>query len=588
MTKISSEVLLASNLFVEGRFTVPWHQRYYDWNVEQIDELLVDLKEALDEGRTSYFLGTIMLVERGGAWEINDGQQRLITVSLIFAALKRQFSKRSERDSEGREATTLNILFVRGPGSEHSLEDQTRDIPRITPPRHDRSRFTQIIRGYDIGTDGKLTSAWNEISLFVRAMGSDEMDAFFDFIVKKVEIVVLYVPHTEDVNAVFETINGRGKQLDDVDLIRNHLYSFFSGSADEERRVTVHEQLESTLATCRTVNRFEQYCRCFFQCKYGYIQKNRFYRETRKKIRDSTNNCEGGDYVYEMIRELASPSIVELFRTVTATNPSTELLKSFYTASNTSRKKRNLRIFLQELAGYKVALPLIFALIRKFLEADDNDRKSIAKAVNLCLSDVCSFVMRVSFCSTKFEPSRYEATFANCAQRITASSDLSDLKIRTELEECDEIGIMSDARFIALLSDIKMTDSRRAKRLLFGLNRLHESEPDSLNFTGCAVEHILPRSPKHWAGWTGFHSAEIDILDSVFRIGNLTLLGTSDGRDRSNANFTVKKNSFSQSPIKITRQLASYDDWTPEIVKARSEEIASEAAKVWSFPSRRK
>ena len=587
MTKISSEVLLVSNLFVKGRFTVPWHQRYYDWNLEQIDELLVDLKEALDEGRESYFLGTIMLVERGGTWEINDGQQRLITMSLLFAALRRQFSKRTEQDSKDREFISLGILFDRGPGTEDYFEDQTRDVPRIEPPRHDRARFTQIIRGYDIGTDGKLTSAWNEISLFFKAMGSDEMDNFFDFIIKKVEIVALYVPRTEDVNSVFEAINGRGKQLDDVDLIRNHLYSFFSGSADAERRNTVHEQLESILATCRTVHRSEQYFRSFFQCKYGYIQKKRFYRETRKKIRESTISRESGDYVYGMVRELTNPSIVELFRTLTATNPSTELLRSFCNSSKTSRKKRNLPVFLQELAGYKVALPLIFALLRKFLEAEESNRKSISKAVHFCLSDLCSFVLRVSFCSNKFEPSKYEAAFANCARRITASTALSELRIRAELEECDESQIMNDARFIALLSGVRMTDARRAKRLLFGINREQDKESDSLNFVGCTVEHILPRSPKHWDGWASFQSAESDSEYSVSRIGNLTLMGTSDGRSRSNADFATKKKVFEQSPIKITRQLASYSDWTPEIVGTRSVKIASKAAMVWSFPSQR-
>ena len=44
MTQITSEALLVSQLFLKGRFTVPWHQRYYDWAVEQVAELLVDLR----------------------------------------------------------------------------------------------------------------------------------------------------------------------------------------------------------------------------------------------------------------------------------------------------------------------------------------------------------------------------------------------------------------------------------------------------------------------------------------------------------------------------------------------------------------
>ena len=207
MTQITSEVLLVSQLFLKGRFTVPWHQRQYDWTVEQVTELLVDLKEALDEDRRSYFLGSIMLVAGEKVWEINDGQQRLITLSLLFAAFGRRFARNRETDA-GREMLALRVLFDRPANAVSNFDDTTREVPRIEPPRQDRSRFTQIIRGRDIGTNGKLTSAWNEVALFVSAMGPHETQTFFDFLMQKVEIGVLYVPQTEDANAVFEALNG--------------------------------------------------------------------------------------------------------------------------------------------------------------------------------------------------------------------------------------------------------------------------------------------------------------------------------------------------------------------------------------------
>lgn len=99
MTQITSEVLLVADLFTKGRFAVPWHQRYYDWTEEQVGELLFDLKEAVDERRASYFLGSIMLVDTNGVWQINDGQQRLITLSLLLASLCRRFAARRKSES---------------------------------------------------------------------------------------------------------------------------------------------------------------------------------------------------------------------------------------------------------------------------------------------------------------------------------------------------------------------------------------------------------------------------------------------------------------------------------------------------------
>ncbi len=584
MTRVTSEVLLVSQLFLKGRFTVPWHQRYYDWTLEQVTELLVDLKEARDEGRSSYFLGSIMLVKGEDVWEINDGQQRLITLSLLFAAFGRRFARNRESDG-GREMLALRVLFDRPDTAVDNFDDTTRAVPRIKPPRQDRSRFTQIIRGLDIGTNGKLTSTWNEVALFVSAMGSPETRMFFDFLVEKVEVGVLYVPKTEDANAVFEALNGRGKRLDDVDLIRNHLYSYFSDSTDTQRRQAVHTQLENVLATTRNPTRSQEYFRCFFQCKYGYLQKKRFYRDTRAKIRSSVGRQDGDPYVYLLIHELAKPASVELFRTISATNPSQELLDAFCKASGTTMAKRNLPVFIRELRGYKVVQPLMFALLRRFVEAGDQDRHSVAKAAHRCLSDLSSFVMRVSFCEVKFEPSRLEPGFANCARRVAASTKVTDLDITTDLEECDDLPIMDDARFIARLVEIQMTDSRRAKRLLFGIIAEQEPEGRAFDYEGCSVEHILPQSKTYWPGWTGFKSAGPDLRDWVARIGNLTLLGdnVAHARHSFNANFAAKKPDFEHSPFAMTRDIAKHEDWTPTAVAERSRDLAKAASQVWCF-----
>ena len=91
-TVIKAKAILFSDLFYQGCFDVPWHQRYYDWTRNDVQALLHDIADALKEERDCYFLGAIMLVEvEPRRWEINDGQQRMVTISLICAALCRRF-----------------------------------------------------------------------------------------------------------------------------------------------------------------------------------------------------------------------------------------------------------------------------------------------------------------------------------------------------------------------------------------------------------------------------------------------------------------------------------------------------------------
>lgn len=294
-----------------------------------------------------------------------------------------------------------------------------------------------------------------------------------------------------------------------------------------------------------------------------------------------------GNYVYQLVNDLADRRFVELFRTITATNPSNEFLSAFMRASSTTRRKRNLPVLLRDLQRYKVVHPLVFALLRKFVEAQGESRQGIARAVHRCLNDLSSFVVRVSFCEAKFEPSRYESAFANCANRINSSSSPTDINIHADLRECDERRIMDDIRFASQLADVELKDVERAKRLLFGVNAFLDREARALDIDGCSVEHILPQSEMYWSGWDGFVDIGIgtDMSGWVHRVGNLTLLGDSGNfsRRQFNVNFDAKREIFGESPFLITRDLALIKEWTPDQIVSRSANLAKTAARVWSF-----
>ena len=593
MTQVTSTVLHIWCLLRDdpGRFIVPWHQRYYDWSAEQVLELLRDVDEAIDAGRQSYFLGSIMLVRDADAWQINDGQQRLITISLILASFCRRFTEGGEQPDRARELRSMQLLFVLPDNTVTTLQESGGHRLRIEPPRNDQSRFSSVVRGHDIGANGKLTDAWRTVDQFIGSMTAEKRAKFFDFLHGNVEVGILYVPSTEDTNAVFEALNGRGKTLSHLDLIRNHLYSYFSDPDADEYRRTVHDNLESTIAICRSSKKAEDYFRCFLQGQFGFLPKTRFYREARAEIRARSRGNRGPDYVYDLVRQLSDRSLVELFRNIVANTPDEDFIRLFLRSSRTHTANRNLEIYLAELQGYSVAHPIAFALLRKFvLTRTDNPkrRRIVALRVNQCLRDLTSFIMRVTFCLSKFEPSRYEANFAKCAKRITGASTIEELSILADLQEYDELGIMDNANFKSFLTSKRVTTStsaKRARRLLFGINARQQDDASALNFAACTVEHILPQSPTHRKGWSGFSQESGDLGQWVHQIGNLTLLAEGDrySSPEFNRDFSGKRLVFEQSIFQITRDVAQHRDWTPEAISARSRRLAAIASQVWSF-----
>jgi hypothetical protein len=91
-------------------------------------------------------------------------------------------------------------------------------------------------------------------------------------------------------------------------------------------------------------------------------------------------------------------------------------------------------------------------------------------------------------------------------------------------------------------------------------------------------EHILPERPAD--GWESFTGEEIEAM--VFRLGNMTLMKTSENKDLGNAAFSSKKTAYRDSAFAITRKVAEEDsEWTAERIEARQRWMASQAAAIW-------
>lgn len=588
-TVVDARASVLSFLFYKGRFEVPWHQRYYDWTKEHITELLYDLDEAFRENRECYFLGAVMLVERSnGIWEINDGQQRMVTFSLICARLARIFSSKMDTRREG---LALRILFNLNENHTCSLSDADEFTPRLSPPRNDKIHYNLLIRGKDIAANGNLTTAWDEIDKYFLSMDFDKAKNFFDFIINDLEIACLFVPEQLDPSSVFETLNARGKPLGDLDLIRNYFYSFFSRRQEEPRRNTVHSNLESVrtkLREERNKTKALEYMRCYLQCKYGFLPKDRLYRETKSKIKINCGNLQSStpsDYVFDLVEDISCNDKIEIFHAISSPSENDNLITYFLRdATKGNSSSRNIFVFLSELKNYKVTQPLVFALLNYYVqETDGRKKKKIANFVHTRLKLLTSFVMRTAFVAPKFEPSHFESAFSNLAQKIMFT-DLDAIPFADVLHENDEYNVFDDSSFIEQMKQTTVRDKTKAKRFFLGLTYYQQPSDIIINERKYTVEHILPKSDEHLPGWPSFDQR--GHVENVFRIGNLTLLSNAHNNSSStyNGSFSKKVEIYQDSIISLTRKISRFSDWSPAKIQKRQEDLAKLAARVWSLP----
>lgn len=99
-------------------FAIPHYQRPYAWGPEETLQLVDDLDGAIDRNVDDpYFLGSLVLVqerEDSPHGEVIDGQQRLTTLSILFAVLR-------ELTGDSDTATTLGKMVLERPRSSRAV-----------------------------------------------------------------------------------------------------------------------------------------------------------------------------------------------------------------------------------------------------------------------------------------------------------------------------------------------------------------------------------------------------------------------------------------------------------------------------------
>ncbi len=221
----------ADNISLQGilnspnRYLIPVFQRYYSWGRKewgQLWENIVELYEGVDD--QPHFMGALVFVPDGYAhhtmptYLVIDGQQRLVTLSLLMAAL-RNLARSHKFTTLAGEINDTYLMHPYKTGTEHY---------RVYPRQRDRDEYVSVLehRSYR-GTRGKITDG---LIYFVRnietLLGKDfseaDIRAFFELIKNQLEFVYITLDE-ENPYRIFKSLNSTGMNLSEADLIRNFM-----------------------------------------------------------------------------------------------------------------------------------------------------------------------------------------------------------------------------------------------------------------------------------------------------------------------------------------------------------------------------
>ena len=222
------------------KYSIDYYQREYRWEAKQIRELLNDLCEAfLDDyepgmarsdvsGFTHYFLGSIIISQKGSDSFIVDGQQRLTSLTLLLILLRNL--------QRGREDTVKvdDLVFSERYG------EKTFNLAV-----EERSRCMEALyEGDYFDTTGKSESVQNlheryrdMESEFPVELRDEALPYFVDWLIDNVHLVEISAYSDEDAYTIFETMNDRGLSLSPTDMLKGYLLA----SMNQSRRAQANE-----------------------------------------------------------------------------------------------------------------------------------------------------------------------------------------------------------------------------------------------------------------------------------------------------------------------------------------------------------
>jgi hypothetical protein len=270
--ELNASALNVGALFPATRFTVPIYQREYAWSLSEVKDFWSDLKGALNSstGPESYFLGLLILTDEGGRQQVVDGQQRILTLTLLVAALRNQ-SRLAGRMALAEKLQSDYLFAVNYETDE--LEPRIRlsgDVDSQTLNAILESR-PSVRRGDLFST--RIDEAYDYLSESLTAdVASDpfkKLGAWAEFISSRLFFAVFVHPDPASAYRVFEAINTRGSGLTTADLLKNFVLSQVTVSQQSriyERWKGVADQFSQDGGTS-----FVQYIRHVVTPHSGYV-----------------------------------------------------------------------------------------------------------------------------------------------------------------------------------------------------------------------------------------------------------------------------------------------------------------------------
>ena len=541
-------------------YRVPIYQRSYAWKETAVEDFWDDLRQAMDAGDPDYFLGTIVLTgdSDGRRTTVIDGQQRLVTTSLLLAALRDVWAEREEDEQAADIEKSYLSVFDR--------RSRTRE-PRLTLNEEDDTFFRELA----IEKNGKpsatresherLEWALNYLRLQLTEdaaahgkRAEERLVAWTEFMDDKATVITVTVPTEADAFVIFETLNDRGARLTIGDLLKNYLFMRAKDRLETVKITWVQALAELDLSAEN--DEFVMFLRHHWSSIHGAVRERDMYRAIKEEI---TSPAKATKYAAQL---------AEAAKLYAALQSATDAYwaASHFTSSVRANVESLNRLDLEQNR------PLLLAVMAHF------SRRELRRTLKALVSwSVRGIVVG------GIGGGRTEKAYCDAAVKVREGKIKTTEALLVELSNI----VPKDAEFQDAFARARQTKASVARYMQLAMERAKtdETEPElvpNANEDQVNLEHILPQRAKA-NDWPAFTPDEVPSMSQ--RIGNHCLLRKTENAKLGNKPWTTKRPVLATSSLELTKSASCVTDWDPAAIKRRQAVLAKLALKTWPRPA---
>ena len=525
--------------------------------------LFEDLSAAKLNDNPTYFVGTIVLTHgtEANEHEVADGQQRLATTAILIGAIRDHLYDIGNGGQRAAQQYTSDLLLTYNPRTEENLSKlrlNTVDadffshfiLPSPDDPNRDVNReptASSHVRLRDAHNLAK-NHVENILAQYPRNLHAGILYDWIDFLRRDAIVIVIEVPDNIDAFRMFETLNDRGLRASQIDILKNYLFSI-SG----DRVAETEDHWNSMVGIIESVGDDDlimAYVRHSWIARHGPTTEAKLAENVKNKITSrqqaiefATDLDNGATDYTAILNPLHHPRWNEYDWTA----------KCYLAVITTVLEITQIRPLLLAVSRHftpddaKEAYRLFVSWSVRFLIAGGGGGGVLDRHYGLRAKEVTDGLLRTA------------GEIAEKMEEVVRSDEVFQAAFRTQ-----SVAKAKLARYYLRALELQYTQSDNAS--LGGVD-------DTTEYT---LEHIIPKTPsEEWA------IDPIEAKNYYKRIGNLALLSPGANVNAGNEAFVERVEIYKASPLLLTREVATAEEWGAVEVEERQEMLADLAVDTW-------